>query len=133
MIDLLDLFGRGEIKRLNYELRDRENKLKAAQHETSFLSGIRTAQGAAIEALQERLRAEEELNRHLPHENKKLWDMYRASEAARQKAVGERRGSDAPSSVACGDNFSPKGGEASFRISPASGVSAATLSTGGGL
>lgn len=92
MIDLLDLFGRGEIKRLNYELRERENQLKAAAHETSYLRGIRAAQGAAVEALQERLRAEEELNRHLQHENKKLWDMYRASETARQKAVEERRG-----------------------------------------
>ncbi len=92
MIDLLDLFGRGEIKRLGYELRDRENKLKAAEHELSYLRGLRTAQAAAVEALQERLRSEEELNRQLQHTNRKLFGMYRASEEARQKAVAERDG-----------------------------------------
>ena len=87
----LDLFHRAERKRLRYDLREKSNQAQELEREVTFLRGVRTAQGAVIEMLQEQLRAEQELNRHLQHENKKLWDMYRASEAMRQKMAERER------------------------------------------
>lgn len=83
MIDL-DIFGRGEIKRLNYELRHKDYKCQELENENRYLRGVKTSQSAVIDRLMQEVRAQDELIRQLQATEKKLFQMYTASEAARQ-------------------------------------------------
>lgn len=90
MIDF-DIFGRGEIKRLNYELRHEQERHKETQREAQFLRGVTTAQAAAVERLQKEIRAQDELIRQMQETEHRLFSMYTASENAR-KSLAEKAG-----------------------------------------
>ena len=82
MIDL-DIFGRGEIKRLNYELRQSSYKVQELENEVECLSRTEQAQRATIEYLMKEVRAADELIRQMKETEQKLFAMYNASEGAR--------------------------------------------------
>lgn len=90
MIDL-DIFGRGEIKRLNYELRQSSYKVQELENENKYLRGVKTAQAATIDRIVKELRAQDELIRQMQGTERKIFQMYNASEAARQELMEKAR------------------------------------------
>ncbi len=112
MIDL-DIFGRGEIKRLSYELRHEQLRHQETKREVQYLRGVKTSQAATVDMLMQELRAADELIRQLKATEQKLFQMYKASEAARQELAqnAQEREALSPSSVACGESFPPGGSQ----------------------
>ena len=90
MIDL-DIFGRGEIKRLNYELKQCDFKRQEAENEAECLRRVTAAQSITVERLMKEVRAQDELIRQMQETEKKLFSMYNASEAARQELARKVR------------------------------------------
>ena len=78
------IFGRGEIKRLSWELRHEQLRHQETEREANYLRGVKTSQSAVIDRLMQEIRAQDELIRQLQATEKKLFAMYTESEKARQ-------------------------------------------------
>lgn len=118
MIDL-DIFGRGEIKRLNYELRQLDYKKQELENENKYLRGATNAQAATIERLQQEIRAQDELIRQMQETEHKLFGMYDASEKAR-KSLAEKTREGTSSAAAAAP--SPCAGKARDKAAPTEGT-----------
>ena len=88
----VSLFGRRrEIERLRFDLVIAGEKARELEKENQYLRGVRTSQAATVDTLMQELRASDELIRQLKATERKIFQMYNASEAARQDLARKAR------------------------------------------
>lgn len=86
------LFGRRrEIERLRFDLALAGENIKELEAEICYLNGVKTVQAATVDMLIQEVRASDELIHQLKATEKKLFQMYNASEAARQELARKAR------------------------------------------
>lgn len=90
----MSIFGRREIERLKFQLALAKAENDEQTKEIRYLTGVQNAQAATIEALSKELRASDELIHQLQATERKLFQMYNASETARQELARKLRGEE---------------------------------------